>query len=296
MGTSIVSPGMISSSVPGMAQIDNAFSNIYSMFGGQSTGGGGTVGNVFGQPITGGGGSGGFGIPMESSPQPDAEMTSVWNLLGQAAPSLLQQGTNLVSTGMGVTGGGLDMSGAGFGTTQEGLSTLDPALSYYQQLLGNPTAMATAAAPAAAALSPLYSNLMTQANQGVKGGYTAETTAEAPQAMAGQIGNALLALQPQAAAGIANIGGEQAQIGGEQAQIGQGVAGTGTNIAGTGTTLTSQGLQTLAQMVQEAIAKQGLNYQYGGPQTFATIMQGLGGVGGGYSSTPGGGSSGTISL
>lgn len=265
MATSIVSP---SSSVPGMNQIDNAFSSIYSMFGNNS--GSGTLS---------GGGSGNFGITPLSGP--DNSLTGLWynlaNLAGPTAASELQTGGNLVNTGMGVTSGGLDMSGTGFGTTQTALQTMQPSIDFYNAILsGDPTAMTAALSPTASALSTVESGALGTASGGMPaGGYRAATMAGLPQAEAAQVGNAALQLQPAAAAALGQLGNEQAGIGATQAGIGQGVSGTGLGVSGVGTTLTGQGNTELQNLIAAVLNKMGINYQYGGPQTFATIAGGL---------------------
>jgi hypothetical protein len=242
MATSIVSPS-----------VDNTFGSIYNMFGGQ---GSGTSGNIFGQPFGGNFGSGGFGIPTtNTSPQPDQVMTSVWNTLGNVAPALLQQGGNLVGTGVGMTG-------QGFGGTQAGMQTINPALAYYQSLLGNP---AQGAAYQSSLLSPTYQNLITNAMQNdPRGGYGSTVAATAPQAQAAQAGNFILQQQPAAAQGLLAGGGEQSDIGATQAGIGAGVSGLGT-------TLTGQGLQALNALQTGVLNKQQLNYSQ--PSALQQVMQ-----------------------
>lgn len=272
MGTSIV---------PGMSQVDQAFSSIYNMFGGAGGSGAGGIatGNLFGAPLTGLGSGSNFGLPQLNNP--DNSTTGLWyglaNLAGQVGPAMTQEGGNLVNTGMGVTSGGLDMQGAGFGTTQAGLNTLQPAINFYQQLLsGNPAATTAALAPTANTLSNVYSGAVNQAGAGMPaGGYRAATLAGLPQAQAAQVGNAAVGLQNTAAQGLGQLGGEVAGIGGTQAGIGTGVSATGANIAQTGTTLTAQGLQTTQNLIADVLNKMGINYQYGGAQTFQTIATGL---------------------
>lgn len=263
MATSIVSPS--SGSVPGMSQIDQAFGSIYGMFGNQNN--------------PSGGGSGNFGVAPLTNP--DNSLTGLWynlaNMAGNVAPTQLQAGGNLINTGTGITQGGLDMSGAGFGTTETALNTLQPSIDFYNQLLaGDPTAMTQALAPTANLLSKVTSGAEGGASGGdPAGGYRAATMAGLPQAQAAQIGDAALNLQPQAAQALASLGNEQAGIGATQGQIGQGVAGTGLGTAGVGTTLTGQGGQNLQQLISAVLNKMGINYQFGGPQTFNTIASGL---------------------
>lgn len=255
MATTIVNPS--GGSVPGMDQIDQSFGRIYNMFGN------------LGQSNTS---TGGFG-PSGISPQPvsgsDNSLTAFWrglsNLAGASAPSFLQSGGNLLGTGMGVTQGGVDMSGTGFGTTQTGLQTLQPSIDFYNQLLqGNPQAVAQALAPTAANISAITSGATNQANQGMPaGGYRASTLAGLPYAQAAQVGNAALALQPQAAQALGQLGQAQAGIGAEQAQIGQGVAQTGLGVGQLGTVLTGQGLQTLQNTIADVLSKMGINIQGG---------------------------------
>lgn len=267
MATTIVNP---SGSVPGMSQIDQAFNSIYSMFGSKPSS------SVMGQPISGGFG-GAFGVPQNTTPQPDQIFSSLTNIAGTTAPALLATGGGLVGAGTGVTGGGLDMSGTGFGTTQNALATLQPSIDFYSQLLaGNPTATTEALSPAATTLANVESGALTQAGQGMPaGGYRAATMAGLPQAEASQVGNAALNLIPTAAQQLAAAANEQAGIGATQAQIGQGVSTTGQQIAQTGTTLLGQGQQTMQNLIADALNKMGINYQYGGPQTFATIFGAL---------------------
>jgi hypothetical protein len=261
---------------------DQNFSQIFqNLSGGGSKSGGGT--NLFGSNLTGaGGGAGTFGVstPSSSNPNNVALYAQLAGLGGQAAPAMLTEGGNLVDTGVGATEGGIGMSGAGFGTTEAGLATLQPAIDYYSKLLsGDPATTTAALAPTAANISTITSGAENQAGQGMPaGGYRAATMAGLPQAQAAQVGNAALGLQPAAAQALAGLGGEVANIGGTQGQIGQGVAQAGSNISQTGTTLSSQALQAIQNYIQDALQKVGLNYQFGGPQTFDTIMQGIGQV------------------
>ena len=267
MATSIVSPS--SMSTPGMSQIDQAFGNIYSMFGG-SSGNSNAFGTNLQTPTT-----------MNNTNPSNITMYSqgVSNL-GQAGSSLLGEGSNLVDTGMGVTSGGLNMSGDAYGTTQTSLNTLQPTIDYYNKLIsGDPATTTAALAPTAANLSTIYSGAVNNASQGSPaGGYRAATLAGLPQAEAAQVGNAALGLQTTAAQGLQSAAGTQNTIAGTQGGIGSSVAGTGQQVAGTGTTLTSQGTQAIQQAVQDALAKLGLNAQTSGLSQFDQLMQGIGDV------------------
>ena len=238
-----------------MDQIDQAFGQIYNMFG-----------NLGGSNFS----TGGFG-PGGISPQPisgsDNSLTAFWrglsNLAGASAPAFLQSGGNLLGTGMGVTQGGLDITGAGLGTMQ-------PSISFYQRLLaGDPTATTAALAPTAANINTITAGATNQASQGLPGGgFRAATLAGLPFAQAAQVGNAALALQPTAAQALAGIGGEQAQIG-------QGVAQTGLGVGQLGTVLTGQGLQTLQNTIADVLSKMGINIQGGTANLFSTIVGSL---------------------
>lgn len=263
-----------------MNQIDQAFSSIYNMFGGAgSSGAHGQGGNLFGANLSGSGSGSNFGVTQLTNP--DNSTTGLWyslaNLMGQAGPSLVEQGGNLVQTGTGVTGGGLQMQGGGYGTTQTALGTLQPTIDFYNKLLsGDPATMTAALAPTANTLSNVYAGAVNQAGAGMPaGGYRAATLAGLPEAQAAQVGNAALGLQPTAAQGLASAANEQAGIGATQAGIGTGVSATGQGISQTGTALTGQGLQSIQNLIADVINKMGINYQYGGAQTFATIAGGL---------------------
>lgn len=273
-----------------MDQIENTFNNIYSSFGGNPS-----SGNVFGAPVSGGG-SGPYGVTTmdPSNPYNVGLYSNLATLMGQTAPAMLSEGSNLVNTGMGVTQGGLDMTGAGFGTTQTGLATLQPSIDFYTKLAsGDPTAMTQALAPASAAASGIETNALAQLNQGgPRGGYSSLEAANLPTALAGQIGGAALALQPQALQMLASLGGEQAQIGATQAQIGQGVSGVGQAIAGTGTTITGQGAQMAQNATADALQKAIANMEYSGANEFKNIMQGIGSLAGPAADIATGGGSG----
>lgn len=287
MATSIVSPS--GGSVPGMQQIDSAFSNIYNMFGGKASG---PAANLFGQNISGAG-TGPAGVtPMAPNNPNNVQMyANMANLMSSAAPALMQEGGNLVSTGMGVVPGGLDMAGAGFGTTQAGvgtmgagLATLQPAIDFYAKLAsGDPTAMTQALSPGATAESNIITNAQSlNAMGGAKGGLSNFEGSAFGTRLAGDVGTAALNLQPQALAALGQLGGEVAGIGegivgagGTQAGIGEGIAGTGLNIAGLGAGMIGQGLDTAQNVTGDALRKVAMNYQYGAPQTFQTISSGL---------------------
>jgi len=244
--TTIVNPAASS----GTDQIDQAFGRIY---------------NMFGTPT--GGGQGAFGI----SPQPvsgaDNSLTAMWrglsNLAGTTAPAFIQQGGNVLGTGLGVTQGGLDVS-------QQGLQTLQPSIDFYNKLLsGDPTATTAALAPTAANIAAITSGATDQASRGMPGGgYRAATMAGLPFAQAAQVGNAALALQPQAAQALGTLGGEQAQIGAN-------IAGTGTQLGQLGTVLTGQGLQSLENTVQDILRKMGINIQGGTANLFSQVVSSL---------------------
>ena len=233
-GTMITGPGN-----PGMSQIDQAFGNIYSMFGGKSN--------------LSGGGSGPFG----TSPQPvsgadnslTAQQRGTGNLAGQIAPTAFNLGTGLIGTGTGVAQGGLDVMGTG-------LSTLQPSIDFYNKLIsGDPATMTAALAPTAANLSKIATGAETTLGQGSPmGAYRSLAMANQPFAQTAQIGTAAEQLQPAAAAALG-------QLGAEQATIGQGMAGVGTALSGQGTTMTGQGLQGLMALYNALINKQQVNQQ-----------------------------------
>jgi hypothetical protein len=172
----------------------------------------------------------------------------------------------------------VDLSQTGFGTTQTGLQTLQPSIDFYSKILaGNPIATTQALAPTASNIAAITSGATDQASRGMPGGgYRAATLAGLPFAQAQQVGNAALALQPQAAQQLAALGGQQAQIGAEQASIGQGIAGTGLGIGGMGTTLTAQGGQMLQNTIADMLQKMGINISDPGALgAFIGITQGL---------------------
>lgn len=263
MATTVVNPS--AGSFPGMDQIDQSFSKIYQMFG--STSGGGTgQGGLQPQPVSGG------------NDDLTKALRAGSNLLGSTGVNLIGAGGPTLGTGMGVAQGGVDISGTGLQTTQTGLQTLQPSIDFYTKILsGDPRATTQALAPTASNIAQITAGATNAASQGMPGGgYRAATLAGLPFAQAQQVGNAALALQPQAATALGQLGQAQAQIGGEQAQIGQGIAGTGLSIGQLGTVLTGQGLQAIQNMVADYLQKMNINQQAPtAAQTFATITQGL---------------------
>lgn len=253
---------------PGMQQIDQAFGNIYSMFG---TGGSPKSTNVFGSNVTN------PNTMSVGNPNNTGMYSQGTSAEGTAGASFMGAGSNLVGTGLGVTQGGLDMSGAGFGETQQAQQTLQPTVDFYTKLMsGDPATVTSALAPTADNIAAIYSGAVNNANMGSPaGGYRAATLAGLPQAEAAQVGNAALALQPAAAQGLAQASQQENAIGGTQAQIGGSVSGTGQQIAGTGTQLTSQGLTAIQDAVANALQKLGFNAQTGALNTFSTISTGL---------------------
>jgi hypothetical protein len=247
-------------------QISSALAPIYSMFGpsGGGSSGGGT--NVLGTNIGGAGGSSSgsnpFGVTTmdPSNPNNVALYSNLANLMGVGGAGLLTGGSNLVNMGTGVTGSGLGVQGAALGMLQQPYDMLSALAS------GDPGAMTSFAAPQATTLATQMRNAQTQNLQGGPlGGYRAVTAVEQPQALAQTIGQSELGYQQQALQQLMGLGSEVAGIG-------QNISGTGQQIAGTGTTLTGQGGQFMQNAAADALQKIGLNYQYGGPQTFATIM------------------------
>jgi len=248
--------------------INNAFGQIYSMFGGS------------GNRISGSGATDPFG----TSPQPisgadnsvTAGQRASMNLLGQAAPTAFTMGQNLLGTGLGVTQGGLGVAGGGVGVMGTGLETLQPSIDFYNKILaGDPSTTSAALAPTAANIAQIYSGALNQANQGMPaGGYRAATLAGLPQAQAAQVGNAALGLQPAAAQALAALGGEQAQIGQGIAGVGTTIGGLGTQIGGLGTQLTGQGLSGIQNLAQDLLEKQHINQL--DPTVLQQISQALG--------------------
>lgn len=256
----------------GLSNINQAFSSINGMFNPPSTGipgdtrsstPTGTTGNFMGQPFSGGY-SGGFG-PYGSSPQPisgasnslTAQLRATENNLGTMGPSLFQAGGGLIQGGLGVTQGGLNVMGGG-------LNTLNTPQSYYQGILSANPAMATAlAAPQAQAASTVESNALTQANQGIRGGFTAQQQANYPQMLANLVGTNIQQQIPTALAGLTGIGTTQAQIGQGMGQLGQGITNAGT-------TLTGQGTQTEEALANALINNQQVDQQV--PGVFQDIL------------------------
>ena len=138
-----------------------------------------------------------------------------------------------------------------------------PALNYYNNILsGNPQAISAAVGPQASNLAAIESGALNQATQGMpQGGYRASTMAGLPQQQAQQVGNAVLALQPQAAAALQAAGPQISGIGSQQAAIGQGVAGTGMSISQLGQQLASMGIQVSETQLADILQKMGINYQ-----------------------------------
>lgn len=262
------------------SQISSAFAPIYSMFGSPSGASGGGTGsgagtNLFGTNLGGAGGTSnpanpfGVGTMDPNNPNNVQMYANLANLLGLAGPSQLTAGSNIVGQGMGVTGAGLDVTGAGLGMFQQPYNYLSQLAS------GNPATVAAAAAPTAAIMSGQENQALMQNRQGTPaGGAQAVVNAGLPQQLAAGVGNYELGLQPAAEQGLQTMGSTIAGIG-------QGMSSTGQQIAGTGTTMTGQAEQTLQNVILDALQKTGLNYQYGGPQTFNTIMQGIGSLLGG---------------
>lgn len=271
MATSIVSPSGINTQA-----IDQAFGNIYNMFGNSGSGGGSsTTPNLFGTNIT---------TPSTMSvnnPNNTGMYSQATSAMGTGGTALMGEGGNLVNTGMGVTGGGLQMSQGAYDTTGQALATLDPALSYYNLLAGaDPATVASAAAPYADTIQKQLTQAMTQNDQGSPaGGYSFMTKASLPTAAANQITATELANQQAAMQALQSLAGTQNTIAGTAGGIGSGVAGTGQGIAGTGTTLTSQGLTAEQAAEQAAMAKLGFNAQTGALSTFGAITGGLANLG-----------------
>lgn len=241
--------------------------------------------NLFGTNLSGaGGGAGTFGVstPSSSNPNNVALYAQLAGVGAQSAPTMLTQGGNIVNTGMGVTQGGLDMSGTGFGTTGVALNTLQPALQYYNALMNaNPAQMTAALAPTAAQLSGIESGALAQANQGVRGGYTAATEAGLPQALAGGIINQAEQQQQNAAAQLQNLAGVQNTIANTQGNIGGSVAGTGQQATSTGTTMMNDANSFINNLIQDALQKVNLNNQSNFATQFGQITTGIGNLLGG---------------
>lgn len=255
--------------------IDQAFGNIYNMFGNSGSGGGNTAApNLFGTNIT---------APTTMSvnnPNNTGMYSQATSAMGTGGTALMGEGGNLVDTGVGVTGGGLQMSQGAYDTTGAALATLNPALSYYNLLAGgDPATVATAAAPYADTIQKQLSQALVQAGAGPEGGYAAMTKAGLPTAAANQITSYELGLQPQAMQALQSLAGTQDTIAGTAGGIGSSVAGTGQGIAGTGTTLTGQGLTAEQAAEQAAMAKLGFNAQTGALSTFGAITGGLANLG-----------------
>lgn len=248
--TSIFNPGN---------SIDNAFGNIYGMFGSNLSGGGGGAFGGAPQPVSG------------ADNSLTAQQRGTANLAGQAAPTAFSIGQGMLGTGMGVAQGGLNVMGTG-------LQTIQPSIDYASRLMAaDPTTVSMAAGGYATDVSKNLSNLLNQTRALPSGGYGALVAQQAPQAAAAQVGNFELGLQPQAEQMLS-------QLGGEQAQIGQGMAGVGTNIGQLGTTLTGQGLSGLVNLYNALIGKQQINQQ-ATPLTafdqFASGVSNLAGAAGG---------------
>ena len=236
MATTIVNPS-------GQSNIDNAFSNIFSMFSPGSTSSSGSSSssnnlfgttNLFGTPASGGG-TGSSGISPLTNP--DNSLTGLWynlaNLAGPESQQLFGAGANLVN--------------AGASLVNQGNTDIAAPTAYYQQLLsGNPATVTAALAPTAANISNITSGAINNVSQGMPlGGYRASTLANLPFAQASQVGNAALNLQPTAAQALASIGAGQEQAGVNQQQV--------------GTTLTGQGVQQLQSLISDAIQKMNIN-------------------------------------
>ena len=260
MATTIVSPGQGGAGGGfgfNPSAIDSAFSNIYNMFGG-------SLGPGNYNASTGGFGPGGV------SPQPisgsDNSLTAFWrglsNLAGTAAPSMLQAGGNLIGTGMGINQTGLDVTGAG-------LQTMGPAANFNAQLLaGNPQAMPAGLAPAAQVGAQNVAQIQNTAGQGIRGGQTAQTVANEPFTLAGQLQTGAEQLQAGAAQNLAGIG--EAVAG-----IGQGVSQTGLQTGQLGTVLTGQGFQALQNTIADVLSKLGSIFQGGTAMLFSYIVGSL---------------------
>jgi hypothetical protein len=139
---------------------------------------------------------------------------------GPTSSDILRQGINLVG------GQGVNLSNLGNLLLGTGVGTLQQPFDFYSKLLsGDPTTMTQALAPTASTISQLYQPLITNAQQNLpRGGFSAATAAELPFAEAGQIGNAALALQPQAASALEQLGLDVSKLGlGEQAAGQQGI-------------------------------------------------------------------------
>lgn len=277
--TSISGPG---GSNP-FGQISSALAPIYSMFGSPSSSSGGGTGVVGGGSIAGAGGSPSgsnpFGITTMNPNDPNNVMlyANLANIMGVGGANLLSGGSNLINQGTGVVGGGL-------GTEAAALSMLQQPYNFESAVAsGDPSAMTSVAAPLANTLATQSNVAGTMADASTPaGGYRSVVAAGRPQTLASTIGQSELGYQQQAMQNLLGIANEAAGIGSN-------IAGTGLGLQGTGTTLTGQGGQMMQNAAADALQKTQLNYQFGGPQTFATIAGGIGSILGGLFGSGGSG-------
>lgn len=170
---------------------------------------------------------------VPSTPTPVAGGPTSGFAAGLNSSDILRQGINLVG------GTGTNMGTVGSSLLGQGVGLLQDPTAFFQALLsGDPTRTTQALAPTAATISSQYAPMTSQAQgQLPKGGYASSTLAELPFAQAGQVGNAALGLQSQAA---------------------QGLTGLGTSIAGLGQNEQQMGLQGLQQIINAALGKMGV--------------------------------------
>lgn len=114
---------------------------------------------------------------------------------------------------------GMDQAKGAADTTNTGLGSLNFAKSIYQDLaMGNKTATAAATAPAVNAINTQAdAQRLNEAAFGTaRGGGTNAANQQAESNRLAQAGNAMFAVRPEAAAGVAKIGETEANVGIQQ--------------------------------------------------------------------------------
>ena len=186
-------------------------------------------------------------------------LRSLSNYLGSQGSSTFGYGQNLVG---GATSGVKTAGDTSMGAS----STLAPSTDYWQAILsGDQNAINRAISPYASQVSQNNANLTTQANQNLpRGGYAAGLTAQLPFMQSAQVNNALMNLQPQAAAALNTNAGTQAGIAGVQGQLAQILGSLGINVSQLGSGLLDQAGRNQLQVRGQDVNEHNQNVATGG--------------------------------
>lgn len=173
-------------------------------------------------------------------------MRSLQNYLATQGQSTFNTGADMTTAGAQGFGTAGTSTGTAMDTSNKALATLDPSTAYWTKLLsGDQNTMNQAVAPYATQVGTNIANATTNAQQNsAKGGYAAAQTAGMPFAQSQLVNNALMQLQPTAAAGlntnagtVNNVAGTQGNIAGIQGQLANWLASLGVNVSSLGANL-----------------------------------------------------------